>query len=79
MGAVLMRFALYLLACLSLLMGMFTMLAAKTAIHEVQAGISLLMFAVFLSGGAVCSYLAAIAKAATSSSQAAADRSYPPA
>ena len=84
-----MRFVLYVLAAVALLYGTLITLAAKSSIHEIQAGIAFLMFAVFLSGAVICSYLAGLAglkpRAAEVgpalshvSEPSRADRSYPP-
>lgn len=50
-----MRYVLYLLGLLAGALGLFTLLLAKTSIHEIQAGILLLMAAVLISGGVVAS------------------------
>lgn len=52
-----MRFVLYVLAIVALLFGLLVVLAARGAIHEILGGVSFVCFAVFLTGGAVCSHL----------------------
>jgi hypothetical protein len=50
-----MRYVLFLFGVLIGTLGLFTLLLAKTSIHEIQAGILLLMAVVLISGGVVAS------------------------
>jgi uncharacterized membrane protein len=50
-----MRYMLFVLGVLVATLGLFTLLLAKTSIHEILAGILLLMAAVLISGGVVAS------------------------
>lgn len=73
-----MRWVLYALAALSLLMTLGAMANAKTELHVIQACLFFLTFAVFLCGAAVCSLLKAPAPPEPTRGQPTTDLTFPP-
>lgn len=62
-----MSIVLMVLACLAFVGGFGTLIAAKSAVHEIEAYVLFLIFAVFLSGAAIVDAVKAAAKSKATS------------